>query len=512
MKQPARKKGMINMASNAMMMARIAELYRSNEPSAYAADYEAENNGQRQLPTKNGSRWPIYAAFDAVVAVLRGKAVFGDSDNTDWLCGEFNGIPMAFNQSEKKLYLEHGDMTQHETRIHAAVIVAYALIGQEKAASYGGQNKTITEMLADINRYALEVVNTLKNCEWAGTTKFPECHPLTADTVRGTTVRPHNKEDRFQIWRTAVVGEVDLSAPMADKADAEHERELDFSEEEMVYTMQPNDYVPMWVKKVAAMYKATKHLPSDKRKNLHFAFGDAGCGKSHAIKVLSSVLHLPYTFFNCEPGTDISDLLGKMMPSVKEPGKFDYIESNFLRAVRNGWICAIEEPNIIEKPAVLAGLNSLFDGTGAIVIPQTGETVRIHPDTLIIMTSNVTYSGCTSMNASVLSRCGLKINVSNRPKSETVKMLMAETGFTDQITVEKMVDCAEEVQAKIKELQLDNAVCGYREVENWVLATKMFGDPYAQAIDTLLPCISLDINDNALFLDSIQKYFSAAMN
>jgi hypothetical protein len=173
---------------------------------------------------------------------------------------------------------------------------------------------------------------------------------------------------------------------------------------------------------------------------------------------------------------------------------------------------SIEEPSIIEKPAVLAGLNSLFDGTGAIVIPQTGETVRIHPDTLIIMTSNVTYSGCTSMNASVLSRCGLKINVSNRPKSETVKMLMAETGFTDQITVEKMVDCAEEVQAKIKELQLDNAVCGYREVENWVLATKMFGDPYAQAIDTLLPCISLDINDNALFLDSIQKYFSAAMN
>ncbi len=500
--------------ANAMMAARIAELYRSNEPSAYAAEYEAENNGQRQLPAKNGTRFPIYAAFDAVVAVLRGKAVFGSTG--DWICCEYNGTPIAYDPTAKKVFMSNGDMTQHETRINAAVIVAYAIIGQDKAESYDGANKTITEMLVDINRYSLEVVSTLRNFEWAGTTKFPECHPLTDETVRAMTVQPHNKATSFQNWHTAVVGEVDLSKDLSDLAEGnaagDDARELDFAEEEMVYTMQPNDYVPEWIKKIAAMYKVTKHLPPDKRKNLHFAFGDAGCGKSHAIKVLSSVLHLPYTFFNCEPGTDISDMLGKLMPSVKEPGKFDYIESNFLRAVRHGWICAIEEPTIIEKPAVLAGLNSLFDGTGAIVVPQTGEVVKIHPDTLIIMTSNVTYSGCTAMNASVLSRCGLKINVSNRPKSETVKMLMAQTGFTDQPTVEKMVDCAEEVQEKIKELQLDNGVCGYREIENWVLATKMFGNPYEQAIDTLLPCISLDVNDNALFLDVIQKHFSATLN
>ena len=60
------------------------------------------------------------------------------------------------------------------------------------------------------------------------------------------------------------------------------------------------------------------------------------------------------------------------------------------------------------QPGVLVGLNSLLEQSGSITLP-TGEIIQRHPDTVVIVTTNVSYEGCRGLNRatrSVLKRCG----------------------------------------------------------------------------------------------------------
>lgn len=60
------------------------------------------------------------------------------------------------------------------------------------------------------------------------------------------------------------------------------------------------------------------------------------------------------------------------------------------------------------QPGVLVGLNSLLEQEGSITLP-TGEVIDRHPDTVIVITTNIDYEGCRGMNRatrSVLKRYG----------------------------------------------------------------------------------------------------------
>ena len=57
---------------------------------------------------------------------------------------------------------------------------------------------------------------------------------------------------------------------------------------------------------------------------------------------------------------------------------------------------------MISNPGVLVGLNSLLDTCGAVTLP-TGERIERHPDTIVIVTTNIGYEGCRSLNQSILS-------------------------------------------------------------------------------------------------------------
>lgn len=82
-------------------------------------------------------------------------------------------------------------------------------------------------------------------------------------------------------------------------------------------------------------------------------------------------------------------------PQEKTSGgqSFTYVETDFIKALKNGYVIEIQEPTTIMQPGVMVGLNSLLEQEGSITLP-TGEIINRHPDAVVVVTTNVSYEGC----------------------------------------------------------------------------------------------------------------------
>ena len=85
---------------------------------------------------------------------------------------------------------------------------------------------------------------------------------------------------------------------------------------------------------------------------------------------------------------------------------YRYVETDFIKALKHGYVIEIQEPSTIVQPGVLVGLNSLLEQSGSITLP-TGEVIQRHPDAVVVVTTNISYEGCRGMNQSVLDRMSL---------------------------------------------------------------------------------------------------------
>ncbi len=90
--------------------------------------------------------------------------------------------------------------------------------------------------------------------------------------------------------------------------------------------------------------------------------------------------------------------LSKPDENASEKGQtFTYEETDFLKALKLGYLVEIQEPSTIVQPGVMVGLNSLLEQDGSITLP-TGEIIKRHPDAVVIVTTNISYEGCRGMN------------------------------------------------------------------------------------------------------------------
>lgn len=90
------------------------------------------------------------------------------------------------------------------------------------------------------------------------------------------------------------------------------------------------------------------------------------------------------------------------------------------------------------QPGVLVGLNSLLEQEGSITLP-TGEVIQRHPDTAVVVTTNVTYEGCRGLNQSVIDRMSLVRDVELPSNEIMAERAMNVTGATDEVMVSQMV-------------------------------------------------------------------------
>lgn len=296
--------------------------------------------------------------------------------------------------------------------------------------------------------------------------------------------------------------------------------------------------------------------------------GPAGTGKTEGAKAVAAGLGLPYLYYTCSANTEIYDFLGQMLPETGDAGsgtrdyptlmdiqmdppsayckltgdydetvtenevyeklldvmegdakalaednkggqRFRYVETPLITAIRKGYVIEIQEPTVIANPGVLVGLNALLDRCASITL-TTGEVIRRHPDTVIIITTNNNYAGCRDMNQSVISRMNLIFDV-EEPEVETLaERVMKVTGCTDHGAVTEMATAVRAISEHCRETMISDGSCGVRELISWVQSYMVTGNILESAKYTVLSSVSGDPDNRAEVLTTCLEHKFAA--
>lgn len=177
----------------------------------------------------------------------------------------------------------------------------------------------------------------------------------------------------------------------------------------------------------------------------------------------------------------------EVMPKSEEEAapSFRYQDTDFIRALKNGYLVEIQEPSTITMPGVLVGLNSLLERGGVITLPN-GEQITRHPDAVVVITTNMSYEGCNRLNQSVVDRMDLVMEIPLPSKEVLFERAMAVTKETDAAMVSLMVEVVDDMARYCREHGIDDGEVGMRSLISWILSTRVTKDPYESAMDTII--------------------------
>ena len=189
-------------------------------------------------------------------------------------------------------------------------------------------------------------------------------------------------------------------------------------------------------------------------------------------------------------------------PSETSGQTYTYVETDFIKALKNGYVAEIQEPSTILQPGVLVGLNSLLEQEGTITLP-TGEVIRRHPDAVVVVTTNVSYEGCRGMNQSVVDRMSLVKDIELPSPEVMAQRVMAATGAEDEYQVAQMVQVVCDMADFCRKNGVMDGAVGMRSLLDWVLSAQISGDPYTSALDTVVSKATADPEDREALITSV---------
>lgn len=225
--------------------------------------------------------------------------------------------------------------------------------------------------------------------------------------------------------------------------------------------------------------------------------GDAGSGKTQLAKALSADFGLPYTKVTCFADMDKSDIIGAILPVISseklekmEPVKqialkalyesdgfrsvaeilmdilgvtqeqaalkmkqllkrvaentgdevveYRFYPSEIVRAYQKGYLLEIQEPTVIRDAAVLMALNSALELDGSINLPT--EIIRRHPDCIVVITTNRSYTGCRPLNEALRDRVQHTEKMDLPTKEVMMERAMAKTNYKNQKVLDVLAD------------------------------------------------------------------------
>lgn len=225
-------------------------------------------------------------------------------------------------------------------------------------------------------------------------------------------------------------------------------------------------------------------------------------------QALTGVENLAATVQDCmsvvlEKVTEKVQALSKRAENRQSSGQnYTYVETDFVKALKHGYLVEVQEPSTIIQPGVLVGLNSLLEQEGSITLP-TGEIIRRHPDTVVIVTTNVSYEGCRQMNQSVVDRMSLVKDIELPEPEVMVQRAMAVTGCADEYLVSQMVQVINDMADYCRKNSITDGACGMRSLIDWVISAEISGDPYLSAKYTVISKATADEEDREALITTI---------
>lgn len=225
-------------------------------------------------------------------------------------------------------------------------------------------------------------------------------------------------------------------------------------------------------------------------------------------QALTGMENLAATVQDCmsvvlEKVTEKVQALSKRAETRQSSGQnYTYVETDFVKALKHGYLVEVQEPSTIIQPGVLVGLNSLLEQEGSITLP-TGEIIRRHPDTVVIVTTNVSYEGCRPMNQSVVDRMSLVKDIELPEPEVMVQRAMAVTGCADEYLVSQMVQVVNDMADYCRKNSITDGACGMRSLIDWVISAEISGDPYLSAKYTVISKATADEEDREALITTI---------
>ena len=206
----------------------------------------------------------------------------------------------------------------------------------------------------------------------------------------------------------------------------------------------------------------------------------------------------------------VMDMVAEKIKALSKPAEgesssgqtYTYVETDFIKALKHGYVIEVQEPTVIMQPGVLVGLNSLLEQGGSITLP-TGEIIQRHPDTVVVVTTNVSYEGCRGLNQSVVDRMSLVEDIELPSPEIMTQRAMAVTGATDEFQVSQMVQVVNEMSEYMRKNNITDGSCGMRSLIDWITSAEITGDVYRSALSTIISKSSSDEDDREALKNSI---------
>lgn len=313
--------------------------------------------------------------------------------------------------------------------------------------------------------------------------KDDEIIPLTKrDLKRGAVNVDKLIRGRFSEYLTeeSIVFQKETTTNAASLSDYTTEP-LSPQEQKMVPTI-PEWYVePAELSELVELICCSTKTTKPKR---NFMFrGPSSTGKTSLARALAAKLNKPYVYLTCSSDTESYDFLGQ--PMYDSEGKIRFIESNFISAIKNGWVVEIQEPYVIAKQGVLTALNGLLDDSNGITL-STGEYVERHPDTVVVLTTNVDYVGCRQPNQSVLRRMNGIYDIEMPTAIEIKKRVKSVTKFNNDSLLDEIVDVFFKINEALSAEDCTDGVCTVTELIDWVSTIMITKSVTESALSTII--------------------------
>ena len=274
-------------------------------------------------------------------------------------------------------------------------------------------------------------------------------------------------------------------------------------EEQQLVPIIPDSYqITSQHEKICRLIRNSSSLPNPVR---NFLFvGEAGSGKTEAVKIEAFLANKPLLHQSMDPDTDKFDTCQQVIPDGN--GGFMYVEGPLIEALEKGWFCEVSEADLILKQGALGYLNPLLDKTGMLRL-STGRLVVRHPEAVLFFTVNGSYEGCRPMNKAVKDRC-MTIGFSRPEDDLLILRVMAESGLNDKKTVKKMVNVMHKVEDHCVTNCLDDGVVGVRSLIRWATAVACGEDPWEVAKESLLFSWTFDKSEHPELLKCVETQFT----